>query len=83
MSWNASLVDGPIPTYKQNSYDINISVSCMTSELENYVVEPSMPKRVFAGDDPENRTETVCLSFPNEATAISLIPELWIEEDNG
>jgi hypothetical protein len=90
--WNAALIDGPIPSFAFLGldpegqpifgdplpvYNINISAQIMTPALEPFVVEPQNPKRVFAGDDPQNRANTVCLSFADEAEARENLAEWW------
>jgi hypothetical protein len=64
----------PLPVY-----NINISAQIMTPALEPFVVQPAYPKRVFAGDDPSNRTLTVCLTFADEAMAQENLAEWWSE----
>jgi len=92
MAWDQSLCDGPIPAYQflgldENGqpqfgaqlpvYNINIAAEIYTDALAAYVVEPEHPKRVFAGDDPQDRTLTVCLTFADEAEAIAALPDYW------
>jgi len=94
MSWNASLIDGPIPAYQflgldENGlpqfgaqlpiYNLNIAAEIYTDALAPYVVEPEHPKRVFAGDDPQDRTLTVCLQFADEAEARTYLAAYWTE----
>ena len=94
MSWNPALIDGPIPAFaflgldpegqpqfgeQLPVYNINIAAQIMAPELEPFVVEPAMPKRVFAGDDPQNRINTVCLSFADEDDARANLAEWWSE----
>lgn len=96
MSWNASLIDGPIPAFKFLGldaegqptfgaqlpiYNLNVAPSVMSPELEPFVVEPTHPKRVFAGDDPDDRTLTVCLSFASEAEARTYLAAYWTDPD--
>lgn len=92
MSWNAALIDGPIPAYQFLGLDgdglpmfgaqlpicnLNVAPQVMTPELEPFVVEPTHPKRVFAGDDPDDRTLTVCLQFASEAEARAHLADYW------
>ena len=79
MSWDTSLVDGPILSYQSSTYNVNVAPQAMTPELEPFVVEPVYPKRVFAGDDPANRTMTVCLLFADEEEARAHLASYWIE----
>ena len=94
MSWNAALIDGPIPAYKFLGldaeglpifgallpiYNLNVAPQVMTAELSSYVVEPVNPKRVFAGDDPANRSLTICLSFATEAEARAALSGYWTD----
>lgn len=62
--------------------DLNVTPEVLADypELLPYVVNPTNVKRVFAGDDPSNRTLTVCLSFPDEATARAVMPQFWASE---
>jgi len=93
--WNLSLCDGPIesraflgldaegaPIFGDllPVYNINLAVSCYTPELAPYVVEPARPKRVFMGDDPSDRSLTICLSFPDEATAKQVLAQYWTDD---
>jgi len=41
-------------------------------ELAPFVVTPSMLRRVWAGDDAENPTQTVALRFADEAEVLAL-----------
>jgi hypothetical protein len=92
--WNAALIDGPIPSYQFLGldpegqpifgdplpvYNINIAAQIMTPALEAFVIEPAHPKRVFAGDNPDDRTLTVCLTFADEAEAQENLAEWWSE----
>lgn len=95
MSWNAALIDGPIPAFQflgldaegqaqfgaqLPDYNLNVAPQVMTPALEAFVVEPMHPKRVFAGDDPQNRTLTVCLQFADEAEAMAALSGYWAEQ---
>ena len=42
------------------------------ADLAPFVVTPSRLRRVWAGDDPENPTQTVALRFEDEAEALAL-----------
>lgn len=92
MSWNQSVCDGPIPSFAflgldENGapifgdplpvYNINIAPQVMSPALEPFVVEPIRPKRVFAGDNPDDRTLTICLTFADEAEAREHLAEWW------
>jgi len=87
--WNLSIIDGPIdvPIYgppdeegnrevigHRDGYHLNVSPEIMTSELEQFVIEPETPNRIFFGG------ETTFLKFPNEASAKSHLSEYWNDE---
>ena len=59
-------VTGYIP-----GYHVNTTVADLAEhpELEQFVVQPSALRRVWAGDDPENPQWTVALKFDDEAHA--------------
>lgn len=93
MSWNTALIDGPIPAYQFLGldvdgrplfgaqlpiYNLNVAPQVMTPELEPFVVEPMHPKRVFAGDNPDDRALTVCLQFADEDEARARLSEYWL-----
>jgi hypothetical protein len=70
MTWNASLIDGPISD-ADGGYLLNIAPELMASDLAAYVVTPTpvTPDRVWAGDTGPSYPATVFLRFPDEATA--------------
>lgn len=88
MSWAKDTCDGPITTYQflgldeegapmfgdpLPAYNLNIAPHLMTEALEPFVIEPSVPKRVFSG------AETVFLTFADEAEAIEALGDYWTE----
>jgi hypothetical protein len=75
MTWNLSLIDGPIPIFDVTGYHLNIAPQVYTAELEQYAVTPTVPRRVFAG------AETVFLRFADEAEARSVLGAYWIEPE--
>lgn len=93
MSWRADILDGPIPAFAFLGldedgqpqfgdplpiYNINIAAQAYDPEtMAAYKIEPTNPKRVFAGDDPQDRETTVCLSFADEAQAKTVLAAYW------
>jgi hypothetical protein len=90
MTWDASRIDGPIPTYQflgldedgnpqfgaqTSAYNLNIAPSIYTPDLEPYRIEPTQPKRVFAGAPDD----TVFLTFTDEAEARAVLAAYWVE----
>jgi hypothetical protein len=88
MTWNASLIDAPVPiaiygdpdedgqrpvTGYVDGYHLNVAPQVYTAELAPYVVTPTLPRRVFAG------AETVFLRFADEAEARSALGAYWME----
>lgn len=71
--WNPALIDGPITIEGDSGYHLNAAPQVVTEALAPYIVSPATPERVFAG------AETVCLRFPSEAQAKSLLPGMWQE----
>lgn len=86
MTWNASLIDGPITIYTYGQpdeegvrpvtgtvpgYHLNIAPEIMTNELEQFRIVPETPSQSFAG------AETVFLKFTNEAQAKSNLAQYW------
>lgn len=45
--------------------------------LAPYRVEPTMLRRVYAGDDPENRTMTAAMRFADEEEAKTIMCSWW------
>ena len=78
MSWNPSVIDGPIDVYRDDApvpgYHLNIAPWLMTDELATYAVEPQEPARIFAGGS------TGFLKFPDEATAKLMLADYWIDD---
>jgi hypothetical protein len=79
MSWNASLVDGPIAVEDDVGYHLNLAAERMTAALEPFRVRPETPERVWAGDAPE-WTATIFLRFTDEAAARAALPGLWVAD---
>lgn len=90
MTWRADVIDGPILTYQflgldeedspqfgaqLPTYNLNIAPQVYTKALAPFRIEPSIPKRVFAGDP----ADTVFLTFADEAAAIEHLAEYWTE----
>lgn len=88
MSWNQSLIDGPITVYLYGEpdengvlavlgtvpgYHLNVAPWLLTDELTQYAVEPQNPQRYFAGGSQ------AFLKFPDEATARELLADYWTE----
>ena len=86
MTWRADVIDGPIKTYQflgldedgkpqfgaqTSAYNLNIAPQVMRPDLEQFRIEPQIPKRVFAG------AQTVFLTFADEAEAIAALGEYW------
>lgn len=90
MTWNLSVIDGPILTYEflgmdedgnpqfgdqLPAYNLNIAPQVMRPDLEQFRIEPEIPKRVFAGDPQD----TAFLTFTDEAEAIAALAAYWTE----
>lgn len=88
MSWNRSLLDGPIDVYTYGEpdadgvrpvtgtiegYHLNIAPHLLTEELAVYAVEPENPARIFAGGSQ------AFLKFPDEATAREMLADYWTD----
>jgi hypothetical protein len=87
MTWNTSLIDGPltIPTYgladtetgerpvtgSVPGYSLNLPNYLLTEELRAFQVFPETPAVVFAGQ------ETAFLHFVDEDEAKTWLPEYW------
>lgn len=72
MSWNPSLIDGPVHVPDATGYHLNIAPEIVAG-LDAWRVYPISPKRVFAG------AETVFLRFADETEARSALPDYWVE----
>ena len=79
MSWNAALIDGSLSDMWPGCYSLNVAPEVMTEALEAYRVEPATPSRLFAGDDGTG-SQTVFLSFANEAEALEALAFYWTPE---
>jgi hypothetical protein len=88
--WNASLIDGPIPSFQYlgadaegqpifgaqtSAYNLNVAASIYTDDLAPFRIEPTKPKRVFAGAIED----TIFLTFESEAEAIQALGAYWTE----
>ena len=74
MSWNSSLIDGPISIPGVTGYHLNIAPHLLTEEVEVYALVPENPQRYFAGGSQ------AFLKFPDEATAKLLLADYWIDD---
>lgn len=72
MSWNSSLIDGPVHVPDVTGYHLNVAPE-IAAGLDAWRVTPRNPRRVFAGAD------TVFLRFADEAEARVALGEYWIE----
>lgn len=86
MSWNTSIVDGPIPIEGVSGYHLNLAPAAVPAEAVAYLVtpEPFTPARTFAGDvQAQDGTwpATAFLRFPDEATARAVLAGLWMEPE--
>lgn len=84
MSWNTSVVDGPILIDGVAGYHLNVAPSAVPAEAAPYMVapEPVTPARTFAGDvQAQDGTWplTAFLRFPDEETAKAVLPGLWVD----
>ena len=72
MSWNASLIDGPLDI-PAPGYHLNVAPSCMTSALGAFEVKPApnTPFRLFSG------APTHFLCFASEAEARGALGAYW------
>lgn len=73
MSWNPSLIDGPIAIDGVDGYHLNVAPECYTDDLAAFAVTPANPQRVFAG------AATVFLRFADEAEARAALPGFWTD----
>ena len=64
------------PPVALNGWHVNTTPEYLAArpELAPFVVTPSHLRRVWAGDDAVNPTQTVALRFADEAEALSLFP---------
>ena len=62
----------PIPL---TGWHVNTTIDGLSArpDLAPFVVTPSRLRRVWAGDDPVNPTETVALRFADEAEANAVL----------
>lgn len=75
MTWNLSLIDGPVYVPDVTGYHLNVAPE-VAAGLDAWRVYPTSPQRVFAG------AETVFLRFADEAEARDALPGYWVEADN-
>jgi hypothetical protein len=90
MTWRADIIDGPIPAYQflgldedgnpqfgaqTSAYNLNIAPGIYTETLEQFRIEPTQPKRVFAGEPDD----TVFLTFESEAEARAALAAYWVD----
>lgn len=75
------LLHGPTPEDGSEppalaGWHVNITAEGLAArpDLATYVVEPSLLRRVWAGDDPAAPVVTVALRFADEAEASALTP---------
>lgn len=88
MTFRTDVIDGPILTFQflgldedgnpifgdqLPAYNLNIAPQVMRPDLEQFRIEPQIPKRVFAG------AQTVFLTFADEAEAIAALSAYWTE----
>jgi len=59
-----------------SGWHVNVTPAAITArpELQPFVVTPSVLRRVWAGDDPANPTQTAALRFADEAEALGFFP---------
>lgn len=59
-----------------DGWHVNVTPQYLSDhpELEPFVVTPSTLRRVWAGDDPANPSETVPLRFADEAEGAEFFP---------
>lgn len=91
MSWNSSLIDGPLTIYTFGEpdkdgvrpvngtvlgYHLNVAPWLVTEEMSEFVQEPSTPAVTFAGG------ATGFLKFADEAEAQAVIPaDYWTPDE--
>ena len=93
MTWNPSLIDGPLTIYTYGppdaegvspvtgtvpGYHLNAAPQVWELELELYLQTPTNPRVVFAGDGSPWATQF--LKFADEAEAKDVLSDFWIEE---
>lgn len=76
MTWNPSIIDGPVPVLDAAGYHVNIAPQVYAAELAPYRVTPTSPERVFAG------AETVFLRFADEAEARAILAHCLVGGDD-
>jgi hypothetical protein len=66
------------PPSQLDGWHINTTMGYLEAhpELNDFVVTPSILRRVWAGDDAENPTTTVALRFDSESEALQYFEEL-------
>lgn len=66
------------PPVQLDGWHVNITPETLAErpDLEPFVVTPSSPRRVWAGDDPTNPVRTVALRFADEAEAVTALGDL-------
>lgn len=74
MTWNHSLIDGPVHVPDVTGYHLNVAPE-IAAGLDAWRVYPTTPQQVFAG------AETVFLRFADEAEARSVLSGYWIEPE--
>lgn len=92
MTWNPSLIDGPLTIHTYGppdadgiaqvigtvpGYHLNASPQIGTVGLEPYLQTPANPRVVFAGDEPT--WTTLFLKFLDEAEARAVLSEFWTD----
>lgn len=71
-----------------DGYRLNVARSVLPSGAEPYLMDPQpqTPRCIFAGDalvGDGTWSLTAFLVFPDEATAVAAMPDLWIEPPVG
>jgi len=74
MTWNPSLIDGPVHVLDVTGYHLNVAPE-IAAGLDAWRIEPTSHERVFAG------AETVFLKFADEAEARSALGGYWIDPE--
>jgi hypothetical protein len=75
VTWNPSLIDGPVRVPDVTGYHLNVAPDIATG-LDAWRIEPTSPERVFAG------AETVFLKFADEAEARAMLGAYWMEPED-
>jgi hypothetical protein len=75
MTFNPSLIDGPVHVPDVTGYHLNVAPE-IAAGLDAWRIEPTSPERVFAG------AETVFLRFADEAEARSALGAYWTEPED-